>query len=135
MKLSDCPHFYPSSSVKSVCDNKELNWLGWMHRLIADGSMNLIYVVLFLFFFPYSVLTGLTQVRDFVHLQPARQSTLQDGIENNGTLLLYEEKDFHPCNVTNLFCLGFGFESPLVPSLITSHPAPTVLLIFFKGLR
>ena len=39
MKLSDCPHFYPSSSVKSVCDTEELIWLGCMHGLYTDGNM------------------------------------------------------------------------------------------------
>ena len=43
----------------------------------------------FVLCFPYSVLTGLTQVlRDFVHLNLARHLRLLDGIENDETLLL-----------------------------------------------
>ena len=38
--------------------------------------------------------------------------------------LCYMKKSFfNPCKVTNVFCLGFGCESPLIPSLPTSYPA------------
>jgi len=45
-------------------------------------------------FFSFFSLTGLTQVRDWVHLKPARQLRLQDGIENDETLLLCGEEFF-----------------------------------------
>ena len=48
----------------------------------------------FVLYFPDSVLTGLTQVRDWVHLKPARQLRQQDGIENDETLLLCGEEFF-----------------------------------------
>jgi hypothetical protein len=45
-------------------------------------------------FFSFFSLTGLTQVRDWVHLKPARQLRQQDGIENDETLLLCGEEFF-----------------------------------------
>jgi hypothetical protein len=49
---------------------------------------------MFFCFFSFFSLTDLTQIRDCVDLKPARQSRLQDGIENDETLLLKREELF-----------------------------------------
>ncbi len=80
-----------------------------------------------LFFLSFFSLTGLTQVCNFVHLKPARQFRLQDGIENYETPLLYEEELLHPCKVTNVFfVLAVNYHSFL---LLSSYSSTTSYIL------
>ena len=54
-----------------LCDNEELNWLGWMHGFNHRWKYGLIYVVFF--FFSLFSLTGLTQLPSWLcafHTRP-----------------------------------------------------------------
>ena len=96
-----------------LCDNEELNWLGCMDYTQMELGSNLRCLV---FCFPDSVwLVWLKFMIECIWNQQGNSDN-RTALKMMKHFLCVEKNFFHPCKVTNVFCVGC--ESPLVPSPI-----------------